>query len=88
MDHTGAAGLGRRYSARLIFWSALDCQLFCVLNTWPPYLIIRSHHDHRQQQQQQQQARIRRATILLIFLAERIGKKNCVQFGEENLYLA
>jgi len=59
-------------TARLIFWSALDCQLFCVLNTWPPYLIIRSHHDHRQQQQQ---ARIRRATIL-IFLANRTKKKD------------
>jgi len=83
MDQTGVAGSGRRYSARRIFWSSLDYQLFCVLNTWPPYLIIRSHHDHRQQQQ----ARIRRATILLIFLAEIIGEKDCVQFGEENLHL-
>lgn len=80
--NAGVAGPERRYSAPRIFWSTLDCQLFCVLNTWPPYLIIRSHHDHRQQQQAR---RIRRATILLIFLilAERIGEKDCMRFEDE-----
>jgi len=36
--NAGVAGPERRYSAPRIFWSTLDCQLFCVLNTWPPYL--------------------------------------------------